>query len=127
MSRTHAILAFGVLVISLTSWERTMAQSNEFPSMSVVKEDEVELPADPSFSSACMKRLSNVESKLGWRFGRSILTRSKKWGLIWRVDLQPPEASNKSTFLSRIVCWRASDEDEIGYAFITDRGVERLK
>ena len=73
-------------------------------------DDEVVLPADPSFESECMAAISDSAKELKWQFKNSILTRSEKWGLVWRVDFETPGVSASTGFINRVACWRLPEE-----------------
>jgi hypothetical protein len=52
-----------------------------------VAADERVLPPDPAFANKCMAALARDAEALGWRYGRSVLSRSDRWGWVWRVDI----------------------------------------
>ena len=75
----------------------------------LVPTDETVLASDPAFESECMSAISDQAKDLRWRFRSSVLTKSEKWGIIWRVDFDTPESANTS-FINRVTCWRTPEE-----------------
>jgi hypothetical protein len=41
---------------------------------------------EPLFVAACKAVIVDEAERFGWSLGNSLLTRSAKWGLVWRVD-----------------------------------------
>jgi hypothetical protein len=52
-----------------------------------VAADETILPADAVLTTKCMAVLAPDAEALGWRYGRSVLSRSDRWGWVWRSDV----------------------------------------
>lgn len=75
-----------------------------------IPENETTLPDDPEFSERCMAVLADDAKKLGWKFGKSMLTRSDEWGLVWRVDIERPDMD----WPLRMAVWWRSPEDGYG-------------
>ncbi len=69
----------------------------------------------PSFVEACRAQIADDAERIGWRFGKSIVTRSKEWGLVWRVDLLGPAVLGRT---QRIVCWRQLGSTDVGFAYV---------
>lgn len=69
---------------------------------------------------------SQDEAKaLHWRIGKSLLTRSDRWGLVWRVNVQTLGMAG-SRRVSRVVYWGDPGGGEVcGSAYYT--GVNRLE
>jgi hypothetical protein len=76
--------------------------------------DEVLLPTDPAMTERSKRVLAPDAELLSWRYGPCVLTRSDRWGLIWRTDV-----SLRSGSRARIVVfWSLPLEDEgYGMAF----------
>jgi hypothetical protein len=71
---------------------------------------------NPAFVSACMSIASSHAAALGWRLGRSILTHSDIWGLVWRIDFQVKGQSQDSKLINRFICWGTVDGEVLGTA-----------
>ena len=66
---------------------------------------ELRLTSDPSGMAAkCERQSRQMASQLGWRFVRSVITRSEAWGVVWRADVAP-EADPKTWF--REFCYKS--------------------
>lgn len=66
---------------------------------------EPRLTSDPSgLAAKCEAQSRKIAGQLGWRFVRSVVTQSEKWGVVWRADIAP-EADEATWF--RDSCWRA--------------------
>jgi hypothetical protein len=93
-----------------------MSQESTFGPNLAPSQGEVVLPDDPSFTEGCMSHFADAAQRFGWRFGKSILTRSSEWGLVWRVDFElasvPP--GGDLGLVNRIVCWRKSEPEGVG-------------
>jgi hypothetical protein len=91
-------------------------------------DDEDVLPADPSFASECMSAIAADAEQFEWRFNNAILTRSKRWGLVWRVDFTTQRASANTAFINRVTCWRLDEAagDDIGIYIAFGQRVKRL-
>lgn len=92
-------------------------------------QDETVISGHASFVEACKSAIAkNAEhaEHFGWRIGNSLLTRSKDGTLVWRVDVDTPTAGNG---FNRVVCWQlpGSDIDDVGFAYISGRRLDRLK
>jgi hypothetical protein len=71
--------------------------------------DEVLLPADPEMTERSRRVLAPDAEMLNWRYGPSVLSRSERWGMIWRTDILKPSGTR-----SRIVVfWSIPLEDEV--------------
>jgi hypothetical protein len=93
----------------------------------VPEKDEIEIPNDPVFVTACIASIAEDAERIGWRLGNSILTRHPHWGLVWRVDILTKHDSGQRA--SRYICWRPPDmEDGIGgTAYIYVKAADRFK
>jgi hypothetical protein len=78
---------------------RADAQRLETPSLE--PDEEIALGDNDAFVREC---LSLVDNFGGWQLGRTVLTRSERWGLVWRADFTISGA-DLSPLLNRIVCW----------------------
>jgi hypothetical protein len=68
--------------------------------------DEIVLPEDASFTALCISEIRATPSGRTYQLGVPLLTRSEKWGLIWRVDYQVP-GLRLYPLINRVVCWQA--------------------
>src|SRR6516165_11079464 len=86
------------------------AQANDpesFPPIS--PEGETVVPESPSFLAACLSHSNQMVQSSGWLLGTQLLTRSDKWGAIWRVDFKIP-GEDISPLVNRIICWQEPNE-----------------
>jgi hypothetical protein len=91
-----------------------MSEASQFPS--AVPQDETILPNDEIYAEKCKALLADDAKEFGWHFKNSLLTKSDKWGLVWRVDVQRANASH----LTRLAIWRAHhDDDGYGLAYFS--------
>jgi hypothetical protein len=81
-----------------------------------VPEGETAVAENPSFVSACTAVASRRAAALGWRLGKSILTQSDRWGLIWRIDFQYQGIN--WPLVNRFVCW-SPEGDPVVYGTVT--------
>ena len=92
-----------------------MSQTPElFPT--VPSESETVVQNDPSFTDACKAKVADAAEKFGCRFENSILTRSEKWGLVWRADFKIKNQSSETGLINRVICWREPGATEIRLA-----------
>jgi hypothetical protein len=81
---------------------------------------------DPAFVEACMARIAEDVERQGWRLGKSIVTRSKEWGLVWRVDFEIQGGPYGSNRVDRVICWRSPDSEDIGLAVVFGKHIDKL-
>jgi hypothetical protein len=93
---------------------------------SALPDGEAAMAGAPSFESACMSVVSDLATVHGWHLGKSILTRSDVWGLVWRIDFQVRGQSQDSKLINRYVCWGTADGKVLGTAAIFSQKVEPL-
>jgi hypothetical protein len=90
---------------------------NPTPQCETVVDDE------PSLVEACMARIADDVERCGWRLGKSIVTRSEEWGLVWRIDLLGAPLLGR---IRRIICWRPPGGDDIGFALVYVEDADKL-
>ena len=62
---------------------------------------------DSEFVARCRAEVCSMSGgPVTWE--AQLLTRSPRWGLVWRADFWDPESSGKK-YPSRVACWRADD------------------
>lgn len=76
-----------------------------------------------SFVEACRARIVDDVERDGLRLGRSIVTRSEEWGLVWWVDMLGEFSGDRGR---RIICWQLPDSDGIGFALVYVDHTEKL-
>jgi hypothetical protein len=86
-------------------------------------QDEIALDDESSFVDECMARIADDVERFGWRLGKSIVTRSNEWGLVWRVDLLETPSLGR---IRRIICWRPPGSDGTGLAIVYVDAAQRL-
>jgi hypothetical protein len=101
--------------------------TEHFPPMAPDSEELV-LPSDPEFERACLVSVSHMAEKQKWRYKNSILTRSEKWGLIWRVDFEILDSYHSGSAVNRIIFFKLPDArlDEAASGICTAFG-QRVK
>jgi hypothetical protein len=84
-----------------------MAEFHEIPPL--VPDRETVITDEPSFVEACKAALSAEAQKFQWVFEKSLLTRSHRWGLVWRADFVVAGRQRSSHFIDRAMCWGSAD------------------
>jgi hypothetical protein len=59
------------------------------------------------FSARCLALIAPFVSKSNWELKRKLVTRSPKWGLIWRGDYAIADLAPR--LVNRIMCWEGAD------------------
>jgi hypothetical protein len=79
-----------------------MVESYEMPPL--VPDHETVVADEQYFVDACNAVFAEQAQRFEWVFGKSLLTRSHRWGLIWRTDFVV--ANRPSSYLvNRAMCW----------------------
>jgi hypothetical protein len=103
------------------------AQGVETPSLD--PDEQVVTADNPEFVTKCLSLIDKFLSGKNWPLNRTMVTRSEKWGLVWRADFTIPDLdSSHST--NRFVCWELPDgnmaiEIAIGQRHLTPLPVVR--
>jgi hypothetical protein len=63
------------------------------------------LPENTTFAAECLLPWSDLIKKSGWVLGAPLVTQSKRWGQILRVDFKIP-GEDLSPLVNRLICWR---------------------
>ncbi len=84
-----------------------MAEGDEIPPW--VPDRETVLADETSFVEACEATFSADAQKFQWVFEKSLLTRSQRWGLIWRADFVIAGRPKSSHMINRAMCWGCAD------------------
>ena len=79
---------------------------------------EAAVAESPAFVTACNSIVSDRATALGWRLGKSILTHSDVWGLVWRIDFQAKGHPEGSHYVNRVICWGSADGRVLGTATV---------
>jgi hypothetical protein len=92
----------------------------------VPSEDEQVVSDCISFESECRAYVADHAKDLGWTFGNSLTTRSKKFGLVFRIDFEASPVG--PDWVSRLVFWREPGTDVISGldAYHGQRGIDPL-
>jgi len=90
------------------------------------QEDEVVLDDDPAFVEAYMSRVADDAKQFGWHFGKSILTHSKVWGRVWRIDFATASSRYGGNLVSRAICWQPPESVDIGLALVIGQAIAKL-
>lgn len=126
LSKTLVVIG-GISSFGVTRHEesRAMSQTPElFPA--VPFENETIVRNDSSFVDACKAKVADAAEKFGWRFETSVLTRSEKWGLVWRADFRIKNQSAERKLINRVICWREPGATEIRLAVTFGQQIEPL-
>jgi hypothetical protein len=122
-------IATALAVWSLLIGEvHAMKDVNEMRPPSVPASDETQIKPDPSFEAECMAALADTANQNNWQFKNSLLTRSEKWGLVWRVDFVTPVGTRPGAG-NRATCWRLPEqaEGELGLSIDFKQGRQPLR
>ena len=69
-------------------------------------EGEAVVTDEKSFADICKAEFAAEAQHFEWVFGRSRLTQSVKWGLIWRADFfTPGNPWATGSLVNRAMCW----------------------
>ena len=102
------------------------AQTNDdelFPP--IAPEGEEVSSASASFLDACVANSADLVAAGRWELGKPVVTRSGKWGTIWRVDFNIP-GNNLSPLINRIICWQRPDDEKFKIMFAIGQSVSPL-
>jgi hypothetical protein len=84
-----------------------MAEFDEMPPW--VPDRETVVADEPSFVEACKSAFTAEAQQFEWVFEKSLLTRSQRWGLVWRADFVVAGRSKSSHLINRAMCWSGVD------------------
>jgi hypothetical protein len=87
---------------------------------------EVVLVHLPTFVDACKALIAEDAERFEWSFGNSLLTRSERWGLIWRVDFTTKYGGPGPNHTNRIVCWGDASGSSLGLSIAFGQAIARL-
>jgi len=68
-----------------------------------------------------MSLVSDRAAALGWRLGKSVLTHSNVWGLVWRIDFLAKGHPEGLHDVIRMICWGSADGTVLGTATVFGR------
>ncbi|MPZ31058.1 MAG: hypothetical protein GEV13_08685 [Rhodospirillales bacterium] len=89
-------------------------------------QDETVISGNASFIEACKAAVAMDAEQFGWRFGNSILTRSKDGCLVWRADFKTPTTGTLG-LVNRVVCWQPPGSDDVGRAYLFGQPLDELE
>jgi hypothetical protein len=104
---TPLLLAAAVFAGDATSSlakAHSMIRTNPDPPTLKVGPDEL-FAEDVSFQTNCIQLFDDRSKRLHWILLKSVLTHSKKWGLVWRADFKINESETSNSKTNRMVCW----------------------
>jgi hypothetical protein len=110
----------------LVAPDQAMSQTSDFYPNSI-PQDETVLTGHASFIEACMDAIADEAKQNGWRFGNSLLTRSKDWGLIWRIDFQTEKRYGDLGLVNRVTCWGQPGSDDVGVGIAIGQNIPKLE
>ena len=116
MHLAHHLLFQSCSALILMAAARAADAQNEFPPL----EPEAEIIAEgEAFAQDCLMRIMAMSKNLEFKLsGMPVLTRSERWGLIWRVDC---EYANLNQPVNRFVC---AERGQNGPAIVVAIGQE---
>jgi hypothetical protein len=68
---------------------------------------EAETDDPSSLAEACRAMWKDLIAKGGWQLGTPLVTKSQKWGMVYRVDFAMP-GPDLSPLINRLICWRTT-------------------
>ena len=79
-----------------------MVDNHEAPPL--VPDRETVVTDEQYFVDVCKAAFAAPAQELEWVFGKSLVTRSQGWGLVWRADFV---VANRSSlhFINKAMCW----------------------
>jgi hypothetical protein len=84
-----------------------MAKFEEIPPW--MPDSETVVADETSFVEACKAAFSAEAQQFQWVFEKSLLTRSQRWGLVWRADFVVAGRPKSSHLFNRAMCWGGAD------------------
>jgi len=84
-------------------------------------EGEAPVTESAVFVRACMSLVSDRAAALGWHLGKSVLTQSNVWGLVWRIDFLAKGHPEGLRDVNRMICWGLADGTVLGTATVFGR------
>jgi hypothetical protein len=69
------------------------------------------------FIDACKAAFAADAQRFQWVFEKSLLTRSERWGLIWRSDFVIAGRPKSFQLVNRAMCWGAAEIEGTLVAF----------
>jgi hypothetical protein len=87
-----------------------MSAPTSDPELSPPVAPDCESPAAPdaSFLETCLALSREMADPARWELGVPLLTKSEKWGFVWRSDFKIPDQPYSS--VNRIICWRGAGD-----------------
>lgn len=67
--------------------------------------------SDPSFDENCRAYFQDIAARQRWHIQRVIITKSAKWGLVWRADIDVAGLEYNTRMINRLVCWADRDRN----------------
>jgi hypothetical protein len=59
------------------------------------------------FAEECQASLKKLGDRVGWQLGIPLITNTKKWGAVYRVDFTMP-GPDLAPLINRVMCWRTT-------------------
>lgn len=60
---------------------------------------------DADFDQQCLALFQRMAENQGWRIKQAMITKSAKWGRLWRADFDVRGLTYRSAMLNRLMCW----------------------
>jgi hypothetical protein len=89
-------------------------------------EEDVVIVDEPTFLNACKSLIAEDAERFEWSFGNALLTRSEKWGLIWRVDFTTKYGGPVTNRTNRIICWGDASGSFLGLSVSFGQAITQL-
>jgi hypothetical protein len=101
-----------------------MSRDKEFRNMPPVAMSNAEIAIDDfEFSTECDEAIADLRKMGGWKLLSKIVTKSRKWGLLWRADFHTTDT--EVDFVNRVIC-RRGDDGIIAIVIAFSQDIERL-
>lgn len=71
---------------------------------------EQQVAGNEAFLASCRAALDDIPITREWKLGPDLLTRTDRWGLVWRADFELPGES-LAPLINRLVCWQKEGGD----------------
>jgi hypothetical protein len=69
----------------------------------LVSDGETVATDEQAFIEVCKAAFAADAQQFQWVYGKSLLTRSQRWGLVWRCDFFV--AGRRGSLVNRAMCW----------------------
>ena len=116
------VLALLVVLVGGLFVDASAGPLSNFPPLS----PESEIPAhEPAFAARCLAKTEIFPTRRNWQLGMPLVTRSKKWGLLWRVDFEIV-GNDVRPLVNRVVCQGTEDGEIVNIQLAVAQSITPL-